>query len=944
MAKQFDHNQKEDIKDTLLQFLYAQMEGKEPDLDEFVKKYPEFEHQIRERIQKIQQIDALFDTLVKADESDFEDASLAQDLIGRKVGNFEMLEMIGRGGIGVVYLARDTKLDRTVAIKSIPSDLEKDSITRTRFRREAQLLASLNHPNIAVIHDIIEPDEKAAYLILEYVPGETLAEQIARGPLKLQEALSIGLQVAEAVSAAHKEGVVHRDLKPGNIKITPDGKVKVLDFGLAKTTVTEGKKEETTTTQAGHIIGTPAYMSPEQARGKVTDNRTDIWSFGCIMYQMLSGQLPFDGETATDTLARIIKREPDWKLLPQGTPANIRVLLHRCLEKDQDRRLGDITEAAIEIKETLIAPPVTIHGKLRRMAMIIGATVIIVLIGAVLWHTFEKQAQPSSKQIRLIVLPFENQGAADYEYFANNLTEDFTSRLADIHGMGVISHQSAIQYKNTDKSIRQIANELQADYILVGTVKSELPSDPNSRVKIRLRLIRALDDTQVWSEIYDNDLREIFRLQSDVAEKVAQALGISLLESERQVLAGHSTDNMEAYDYYSRGYEYYRRGNNQDINIAINMYEQAVGLDPNLAIAQARLSYAYVRMYWFGYDRSEERLEKARLAAEKALELAPEMPEAYLCMGDYFYYGHANHERALEFLYTGLLSHPNHSGLLATIGYVQRRQGKFEEALENIKKAKELNPGRLDFSIGNTLMILHRYEEAEPYLAKAILLAPDSALGYIWKAGLHLRWQADTKTARRILKEGLQNAELTERPSIINSMINIDVYERKYQDALDQLSLVSEYVDRIVSRPPQDLRCAQIYEYMDKTESAQAYYESARKILVEEIEKRPETGNLHSALGIAYAGLGRKEDAIKEGQLGLTYCPVTKDAMGGPVCIEYMARIYVMIGDYEAAFKQLESLVDIPIAGTQVCLFTLDPVWDPLRKHPRFQKFVEADK
>jgi len=289
---------------------------------------------------------------------------------GTRIGRYKLLRVVGEGGMGVVYLAHDTRLVRSVAIKSMPPGLMDNATARTRFTREAKLLASLNHPNIAAIHDIVE-QEALGYLILEYVPGETLAERITKGPLKLQEALTIALQIAEAMAAAHEQNVIHRDIKPGNIKITPDGRVKVLDFGLAKASVSEDKNVGTTVTQPGRVMGTPAYMSPEQARGKDADHRTDIWSFGCIMYEMLTGHLPFEGETAADTLARIIEREPDWELLPQDTPTNIRDLLRRCLEKDPDRRLEDIEGAVLEINETLslpaTVPPTTIPAKLRRM-------------------------------------------------------------------------------------------------------------------------------------------------------------------------------------------------------------------------------------------------------------------------------------------------------------------------------------------------------------------------------------------------------------------------------------------------------------------------------------------------------------------------------------------------------------------------------------------------
>ncbi|GAF72962.1 unnamed protein product, partial [marine sediment metagenome] len=458
----------------------------------------------------------------------------------------------------------------------LPAEVMANPKARSRFAREAKVLASLNHPNIATIYDQLEEAEGIGYLVLEYVPGQTLAERIARGQIKLEEALTIGLQIAEAVAAAHEHDVIHRDLKPGNIKITPEGKVKVLDFGLAKAVGGEALQEQTTITQPGRVIGTPAYMSPEQARGKPTDKRSDIWSFGCVLYEMLTGRMPFRGETVSDTLANILQTEPEWQALPQSTLANIQVLLRRCLTKDPQHRLRDIGDASIEINETLslltTAPSVTtpasasfkseIAGKpkLRTMAMIVGAAIIIVLSGVAVWFLSKEQAQQPSKEKVLVVLPFENLGPAEDEYFAAGITDAITARLAVIRGLGVISRQSAMQYKKREKSAQVIRKELGVDYILEGTVQRERPSDPTSRVRIIPQLIRASDDRLVWAQTYDDDMSEVFRLQSDRAEQVAQALDITLLEPERRALESRPTENIKAYEYYLRGDEYLYRG------------------------------------------------------------------------------------------------------------------------------------------------------------------------------------------------------------------------------------------------------------------------------------------------------------------------------------------------------------------------------------------------
>jgi len=395
MTGPLNNKQEQILQEAVHKFVDAQSRGVTPDIDEFVKQYPKLGPQIRQRILNLRKIDTLFDALVQADERDFDGVVPGQDLVGQTIGGFEVVEMIGRGGMGVVYLARDTKLDRSVAIKSLPADQAGDSQSRTRFRREATLLASLNHSNIATIHEIIEQDDGSAYLILEHIPGETLARRMAREPLELEQALAFGQQIAEAVAAAHEKDVIHRDLKPGNIKITPEGKAKVLDFGLAKAAVDKDSEKDITVTQPGRVIGTPAYMSPEQARAKPTSHCTDIWSFGCIMYEMLVGQRPFEGETATDTLAQIIEHEPNWQALPKSTPSNIRVLLRRCLEKNPGQRLQHMADAVLEIHEAVNLPAmvsaITVPVKSQRVKIVIGVIVMASLCAVATWLTCNRR-------------------------------------------------------------------------------------------------------------------------------------------------------------------------------------------------------------------------------------------------------------------------------------------------------------------------------------------------------------------------------------------------------------------------------------------------------------------------------------------------------------------------------------------------------------------------
>jgi len=928
------------LEEALTRFVDECLQGKPPDVNEFVRQYPQCRAQLKVRLRDLGEIDSLFDSLVSADELEFAATAAAHDLAGHKIGHFKILEMIGRGGMGVVYLARDTKLKRPVAIKSMPAELARDSRARARFKREAELLASLNHANIAVIHDTIEQDDCTFYTVLEYVPGETLAQRMARKPLSLEQALSIGRQVAEAVSAAHDKGIVHRDLKPGNIKITPAGKVKILDFGLAKASTGKGKEAENSVTQAGRVMGTPAYMSPEQACGKSSDKRTDIWSFGCLMYEMLSGQLPFGGETATETLARIIERQPDWQRLPETTPPNIRALLQCCLEKDPERRPADIADASIIINEALSKPQSEPRAKLRRIAAVLSVGVIVVLSAVGVRLAMDRQARHSPKEIRLAVLPFENLGSAEDEYFADGVTDAITARLAGIHGLSVISRQSAIQYKKSKKTTQEIAGELRADYLLEGTVQRERPTDPNSKVRIIPQLINASEDTHVWTEIYDDNMSEVFRLQSDLAERVAQALDIAVLEPERLALSSKPTENMEAYEYYLQGISYYgRRGFiESDCRIAIRMLERAVELDPGFALAYAQLCQIHSHMYNL-YDHSLERIAMAKQAVDKALELDPDLSETHFALGRY-YNIISDTERALEQFAIVLKSQPNHTAAIAMTGYTLRDLGELEQAVTNFKRVLELNPrnAQLLYHVGDTLVYLRKYPEAERYYNRAISLAPDRP-GFYWeKTRLYLSWKGNTDKARVILTEALPNLESTENP-YANLFVTLDVFDRNYQRALYRLSLKSGDIDNMYWFIPTTLRYASIYWYMGQKELAKKYYDEARSILEIKIEQDPEEARFHSSLGIAYAGLGRKEDAVREGKLAVEILPVSKEAMRGPYRLEDLARIYVMVGEHDKAIAQLEYLLSIP-GPLSVPLIQLDPAWDPLRNHPRFRKLV----
>ena len=670
MVAHKNDNQAVILEDALTRFVDECLQGEKPAADEFARQYPQCEARLKERIQDLREIDFLFDSLIQADDSEFEVTAAPHDLVGQKLASFEVEKVIGRGGMGVVYLARDTKLDRSVAIKSLPSGLLSSSTAKSRFKREAKVLASLNHPNIAVIYDIIEHDAGLAYLILEYVPGETLAERIAGEPLKLEDVFSIGQQIAEGVSAAHEKGVVHRDLKPGNIKITPDGRVKVLDFGLAKTSGSQDKNQGTTITQPGRVIGTPAYMSPEQARGNPVDHCSDIWSFACILYEMLTGHSPFEGDTATDTLARIIEREPNWEALPQETPANIRVILRHCLEKDPRWRLQHIKDAAIEIKETLNLLAAKPEAPVR-----------------ILWR---EQLLGGAGPVRiksLAVLPLENlTGDTEQEYFADGMTEALIANLGKIGALQVRSRTSIMQYKDARKPLPEIARELNVEAVVEGSVMRVA-----DQVRITAQLIDAPTDTHLWADSYERDLRDILALLSDVARTIARQIEIKLTPDQEARLAAKRPVNPETYEAYLKGMFHLNKMTPEGTEKGLDYLRQAIEKDPEDPLAYGGLALGYVTSA-HGPGAPPDAWTQAEAAAITALELDETSTEAYAALAMVKVYRDWDWEGAAEAYQRALKLNPSLAMTRAHYSFYLLLFNRTDEALAEMRRVQEVDP------------------------------------------------------------------------------------------------------------------------------------------------------------------------------------------------------------------------------------------------------------
>ena len=689
MATPDDNNRERSFNEAVRQFVEAQLLGKEPDIEEFVRKYPEFEHQIRQKIKEFQKVDSLFDTLVQADETDFEDTVTGQDLAGHKLGGFEIIEMIGQGGMGVVYLARDTRLDRSVAIKSMPPGLMDNATARTRFQREAKLLASLNHPNIAVIHDIIE-QEALGYLVLEYVPGQTLAARITKGPLKLEEALTIALQIAGAVAAAHEHDVIHRDLKPSNIKITPEGRVKVLDFGLAKTIGGESSERKTTTTEPGRIIGTPTYMSPEQAKGEPVDYRTDIWSLGVVMYEMLTGQLPFKGGNVQAVIHSILYKEPEClRDLRRDVPVSLEQTAQKMIQKDPSNRYDSMKVLVAELESISLKSSLSKEHVVSKRARLKTAGIAIVALAcmviAAVYYLQQRAAQVSPS---IAVLPFTDMSPdKDQEYFCDGMAEELINALTQIKDLRVIARTSAFSYKGRDVNIRDIGSQLNVATILEGSVRTA-----DNRLRVTAQLVDTKSGHHLWSERYDREIGDVFAIQDEITLAIVEKLKPKLLGQEKARLAKRQPVDLEVYNLYLRGLFFWNKRDEMNFKKAIECFEQAIERDPNYAPAYAGLALSYGLLPFYSPLPSKEVVPKARELALKALEIDETLAEAHAALGfidmryEWNWAGADRHfKRAFEF-------NPRYASAHKWYSETLMYSARFDEAVKEIEQALELDP------------------------------------------------------------------------------------------------------------------------------------------------------------------------------------------------------------------------------------------------------------
>jgi len=874
---------------------------------------------------------------------------------GSRLGPYEIVAPIGAGGMGEVYRARDTRLGRDVAIKVLPTEYASDPERLRRFEQEARAVAALDHPNILAIHDVGTHDG-SPYLVTELLEGESLRDRLQAGPVPPRKAVEIGVQIAQGLAAAHEKGIVHRDLKPGNVFVTNDGRVKILDFGLAKLaaprSLAEGAQASTVVeaTEAGTRLGTVGYMSPEQVRGQSVDQRSDIFSFGCVLYEMVSGRSPFRKDTAADTASAILHEDPaPLSGTGQAIVPALQEIVSRCLEKRAEERFSSAHDLALALRAyttgeapAMVAPRVPFK-KRRAIAFGVIAVAALAVVGVLLVKLRPAVPKAGTGGVKkIVVLPFENLGAPEDAYFASGMAEEITSRLANVQGLGVISRTSAMHYNQTGKTIKQIGSDLGVDYVLEGSVRWEHGQGKESRVRITPQLIRVADDTHVWADRYDRVLADVFAIQSEVAESAVKAMGVTLLPRERAALKEISTDDLEAYDLALQGLELIKRGSNREfVEGALEKFQAAVDRDPRFAQALALAASQHLTMYWLHYDHSPERLAKGKELAERAVELRPDLAEPHAALAQYYYHGLLDYPRALDELATATKIQPSNTMVLFLTGLILPRQGRWVEAAEVMGKAVELDPGNpslLGLSAPSWARA-RRYADADRALGLATALSPQWPFPYAYRAELQVWWHGDLAKAQAILEEASHVAGMKE--SFLETRQWLALLRRDYPEVLRQIEAQEPHVlDDPAKHSDLLLFRGQVQMLMGQGDLARRSYEAARVELEKKIAQDPNDAGSHSSLGIAYAGLGRREEAVREAKIGCDLMPASKDALAALDPLDSLAVVYTMVGQPGEAIAVLDDRLS-RIGSRTAHTLRLDPAWDPLRSDPRFQALLK---
>jgi eukaryotic-like serine/threonine-protein kinase len=867
-------------------------------------------------------------------------------------GRYAIERELGRGGMATVFLANDLKHDRPVALKVLHPELAA-SLGPERFQREIRLAARLQHPHILTVLDSGEAGGRL-WFTMPYVEGESLRERLRRErQLPVEDAIRIAREAAQALQYAHDRDIVHRDIKPENLLLTRDGNTLVADFGIARAL---GGAADEKLTETGLAIGTPAYMSPEQAAGdRGLDARTDIYSLGAVLYELLAGEPPYTGATTQALLVkRLTEPAPSVRAVRPNVPEAVDHAIRKALAQVPADRFG----SAAELARALTAPaaaataptvtttpqptpsPAAARPHRHRSVVLLGLGFLLglgVLFGWLRRHGNGPDDIGGVK--RLAVLPFDNLGSAEDEYFADGVTDEIRAKLAGVEGLRVTASRSAAEYKKSSKDLATIARELGVDYLLVGKVRWEKGDPGKSRVRVSPELIRVASGSTQWEQAFEASLTDVFKVQAEVAGQVARALDVALGTPQRQALAEQPTANAAAYDAYLKGEAASQNlgtGEPGQLSNAITYYEQAVALDSAFAQAWAALSRANSLLY-VNSTPSPERAQRAREAAERALQLTPNHFRGRLALGDYFSaVPPLDYDRALREYEAGLRLAPNDVDLVASSALMELSTGRWEEALEHLSRAQALDPrskvvGR---RLAYTYLRLRRYPEAMAASDRALGLDPANIEFVENKAMVHLG-QGDLEGARQVIREAVKIIPPTTlAPYFANYWDLYWVLPADLQALLLRLT-PGAYNDRA----SWSIVLAQTYHLHGDLARSRIYADSARLAFEERIRGAPDDPQSHVILGLALAYLGRKAEAVAAGEKGVALLPMSADAYVGPYFQHQLVRIYLLVGEPEKALDRLEPLLKVPYYLSPGWL-RIDPEFNQLRTHPRFQRLL----
>jgi len=781
-------------------------------------------------------------------------------------GRYQIIEVLGKGGMGKVYRALDKKLNEEVALKLVKPEIASDKKTLERFSNELKIARKIAHKNVGRMYELME--EKGTHFItMEYVPGEDLKSFIKRaGPLSAGKTTFIARQVCEGLAEAHELGVVHRDLKPQNIMIDKEGNSRIMDFGIARSLKAKG------ITDAGVMIGTPEYMSPEQVDAKETDQRSDIYSLGVILYEMVTGRVPFEGDTPLSVAVKQKTETPqDPRKLNSQIPVDLSNVILRCLEKNKEKRYqsaGELrseliniekgiptTERVVSERKPTTAREITVTIGLKKL-LVPTLVVVAVIIAAVVTWQFLPQKEPvpiPSAKPSIAVLPFVDLSPQkDQEYFCDGMTDEIIAKLSRFEGWKVIPRTSMMRYKRTDKDIKEIGQELDVITILEGSIRKE-----KDDIRVNAKLIRVEDSSHLWSDTYEKKLESVFAIQGDVAEKIADALKVELSPEDKEQLAKKPTENLNAYDYYLKGREFYYHYRRQDNENAIELFKKALELDPNYALAYAGLGDAYAqRVFMFGFPGKW--LDSAIEVSEKAISIDPNSAEAYKALGlAYEYKGWF--QKALEADRKAVELNPNYKAAVGNIGWVNWLIGEYVEAMKWFKKDLALDPADafIHFSIGDCYFGLDDYVKAEQWFRKSLDLQPDLVFAHRDLSRMFLaegKYQKASQSAQKIL-----SADPNEFTGLIASG-NAELYSGNYDRA-------KQYFGKAMAINPTRgdllIRMGYVLWKTSQRDEAQKMFSQGLKIAQEAIEQGSEFFSIPYHVAAIHAIQGNKEEALE---------------------------------------------------------------------------------